>query len=561
MRPLIRSTITSAAFAAALLFALGACAQVPAYTEPSIAPDTGIAPAPLPQIVSQDGKHALLVDGKPFLILGMQANNSSNYPAMLPDVWAGVEDLGANTLQMPIAWEQVEPVEGEFDFSFLDTLVAEARERNVRLVLLWYGTWKNTSPGYVPSWVKLDNARFPRMVTAEGETHYVLSPNAESTFEADKRAFLEMMQHLKAIDPGHTVIMIQVQNESGSYRLVRDHSETAEAAFNGPVPDALLSRLGKPPGTWRDVFGPDADEYFQAWSVASYIGRMADAGREILDLPMYANAALRDPIDPQEPGSYASGGPTHNVIDIWKAAAPALDLLAPDIYIRESRKYTAALDHYDRADNPLFVAETGNNADTPRFFFSTLGKGGIGFSPFGLDYTGYSNYPLGAKLMSPEAIEPFAANYALVSGAASEWARLAYESGIWGVARPDDDSAQLLNLGDWTANIQYNEWQFGFSEWTWLASDPIDKEGRSNAGALIARIDGDTFLVTGRNVRVSFGIDGKTEGTNFIYDKVEEVRFENGEWKFVRLWNGDQVDYGLNLTDKPVTLRVSLATY
>ena len=141
--------------------------------------------APLPRVVSQDGRHALLVDGAPYLILGGQANNSSNYPAMLPEVWPTIRALHANTLEIPVAWEQVEPVEGRFDFSWLDALVPQARENNVRLILLWFGTWKNTGPAYMPEWVKSDTKRFPRMMTKDGKTHYV--PSAAQPQHAGSR--------------------------------------------------------------------------------------------------------------------------------------------------------------------------------------------------------------------------------------------------------------------------------------------------------------------------------------------------------------------------------------
>src|SRR5689334_10233549 len=153
--------------------------------------------APLPQVVSKDGRHALLVDGAPFLILGGQANNSSNYPAVLPAVWPTVKALHANTLEIPVAWEQIEPVEGKFDFSWLDALIPQARANGVRLDLLWFGTWKNTSGSYQPEWVKGDPKRFPRMVTKEGKTHYVLTPLSRATLEADKRAFVALMRHIR----------------------------------------------------------------------------------------------------------------------------------------------------------------------------------------------------------------------------------------------------------------------------------------------------------------------------------------------------------------------------
>src|SRR5688572_10857559 len=176
-----------------------------------------LAQSPLPRIVSANGRHMLEVDGRPFLMLGAQVNNSSNYPAMLPLVWPTIRAMHANTVEVPIAWEQVEPQEGRFDFTFLDALVREARENDVRLVLLWFATWKNTGPSYAPEWVKTDTSRFPRMINREGRTHYVLSPHGEETLAADRRAFVRLMEHIRDIDPENTIIMVQPQNEVGSY--------------------------------------------------------------------------------------------------------------------------------------------------------------------------------------------------------------------------------------------------------------------------------------------------------------------------------------------------------
>ncbi len=130
----------------------------------------------MPKIVGKDGRHALIVDGRPFLMLGAQVNNSpAIYAAALPQVWPVLDRIHANTIEIPVAWQQIEPEEGRFDFTFVQTLLDQARAHDKRVVLLWFATWKNTSPGYTPDWVKLDNSRFPRMKTRDGKDHYALT--------------------------------------------------------------------------------------------------------------------------------------------------------------------------------------------------------------------------------------------------------------------------------------------------------------------------------------------------------------------------------------------------
>ncbi len=287
---------------------------------------------------------------------------------------------------MPIYWEQFEPAQGHFDDSILLTLLAQARQHNLHLVLLWFGTWKNGSPHYTPAWVKLNNLKYPRVICSDGRVMDSLSPLFPATLEADRTAFAAFMRRLKVDDPQHTVLMVQVENETGTWGCVRDFSPAAQKLFAGPVPAELVAGLHKQPGTWQEVFGDNADEAFHAWYVAHFVGQVAAAGKAIDSLPMYANAALR-PVGHPRPGTYESGGPTDNVLDIWKIAAPDLDVLAPDIYDPAYSSYTYYLDHYSRPDNPLFIPETGNEPPYARYFFAVLGHGAFGFSPFGMDFT------------------------------------------------------------------------------------------------------------------------------------------------------------------------------
>jgi beta-galactosidase GanA len=527
-------------------------------------------PAPIPHLEHKDGRTALIVDGAPFVMLGAQAHNSSNYPLALKQVWPAIRDMHANTLEIPVAWEQIEPVEGKFDFSYVDTLLAQARQNKVRLVLLWFGTWKNTGPQYTPEWVKFDNQRFPRNVEKDGKTNYCLSPYGAETLKADKSAFVALMQHIKQADQAQqTVIMVQVENEVGTYELVRDFGARAQAAFEQDVPQAVLDHK-KPPvalapkGSWSQVYGPYADEYFHAWSVASYIEEIAKAGRAVYDLPMYVNNALRDPLAPMAPWkkNFASGGPTFDVIDIYKAAAPHIDLAAPDVYEPASNKVEATLALFQRPDNPLLVPEIGNAPGYARFAYAVLGRGALGFAPFGIDYANYSNFPLGAKATDKTMVEPFGQIYAAWRPMQRQWARWAYEGRTHGVAEGDDRAAQTVALNNWTATVSFREWQFGDKEWAIMGGQMPPDTDKPNGGVAIAQIGDNEFIVVGQHARLKFGGAGANTGKRTMFARVEEGQFDAaGKWIMERNWNGDQTDYGINLPASPVVLKVKMGAY
>src|SRR5271170_2145170 len=396
--------------------------------------DSASGDARMPRLVQRDGRYALMVDGGPYLVLGAQVNNSSAWEASMPKVWPAMEFLHVNTVEAPVYWERLEPAPNQFDYSQVDMLLAQAREHHVHLVLLWFGTWKNRSGHYTPDWMKVDNKEYPRVVNQQGRNVDSLSPHFASTLNADNKAFAALMRHLKTADPQHTVLMVQVENESGTWGSVRDYSPTAQKLFAAQVPATLLAAMHKQPGTWTAVFGDNADEYFHAWSVASFIDHVAAAGKAEYPLPMYVNAALRDPLQSGTKVSWESGGPTDDVLEIWKAAAPHVDAIGPDIYMPEYEKYTKVLDLYARPDNAMMVPETGNGSAYARYFFASLGHGAIIWAPFGMDRTGYSNDPTGGTRMSDEALQPFASNYELIGPMQRVVAKLNFEGKLQAVS-------------------------------------------------------------------------------------------------------------------------------
>ena len=509
----------------------------------------------MPQIIEKDGRHAFLVDGQPFFMLGGQAHNSSAWPGMMPQVWHAVKTMNANTLEIPIYWEQIEPQPGKFDFSLVDTLLKQGREHNVRLVLLWFATWKNGSSHYMPEWMKHDPVKYQVITGRNGQPVDSPSPHTQAGMEADARAFAAVMGHLKSADPQHTVIMVQVENEPGAWGSVRDYSSTAQKIFEGQVPAELLKptilkALNKPvvsKGTWQEVFGEDADEYFHAWYVAHYIGYVAATGKAVYPLPMYANAALRDPITNPKAGTYESGGPTDNVISIWKAAAPAIDLLAPDIYMAESEKALKVIDLYDRPDNALFVPEIGSGDQYVRYFYSVLSHGGIGFSPFGIDDNGQRE----TEEETTARLGPLAQEYTMAGPMMRELAKWSFEGKIKAVVEREDHAEQTIDLGSWQAIVS-----FGASGRRTVQTNehPIGK-------AMVVQLGENEFVLIGSLCHFTFKPLGANAGKAWQYLKVEEGRYEKGSFKLLRIRNGDETDWGgPRIGAVPAVLHTTLIT-
>ena len=529
----------------------------------------------MPEIIENNGRYALLVDGEPFFVFGGQSANSSTWPKMLPGVWNVIEGMHANTLEIPIYWEQFEPEPGKFDYSMIQMVLDQARERDVRLVLLWFATWKNGSNHYMPQWMKKAPQTYPNIIGKDGQPVDSPSPHATAAMEADAKAFAEFMAYLKEADPQHTVILVQVQNEPGSWGSVRDYSPAAQQLFEQSVPEALLqaellAQLNVPAGargTWEEVFGTHADEYFHAWSVARYIEYVAAAGKAVNPLPMYVNAALRDPLTNPPATHYESGGPTDNVIPIWKAAAPSIDFVAPDIYLRGDETVLKVIDLYARPDNALMVPETGGHL---KYLYKVI-ENGIGFAPFGID-TRWAGVANGGRTVDGGGVvdgggtvdgggavddlsDPLFMEYKLLAPMAGKLAQWSYEGRIQSVVEPEEGGqTKRIDLGNWEAVII-----FGRGQRLDLRQDPLP-ENRTGK-AMIIKLGEDEFMAVGTTCRFTFNPIRENEGKAWQYLEVTEGYYQNDEYQMIRILNGDETDWGgPYIGEKPTLLHFKLVT-
>lgn len=379
-----------------------------------------------PHLVKVGARYELMVDGKPFLILGGELMNSSSASAenMRP-VWPRIAAYHMNTVLTPLSWELIEPEEGTYDFKDVDGLISGARENHLHLVFLWLASWKNGMSSYSPIWVKKDSKRFPRAFSRAGQPLEVLSPIAGvATESADAKAFAALMRHICEVDgTTHTVLMMQVENEVGILGSSRDFSPLANQAYGEQVPAMLMSFLEvhrdtlspavrqlwqtsnfRKSGTWSEVFGGGeyCDELFMTWNYAHYIEGVVAAGKKEYALPMYVNAWEAQLVNPR-PGTYPTGGPNYRMLDVWRAAGKLIDFYSPDDYETE---FESVLPPYELPDNPLFIPETVPGEPANYNVYLALGKGSFGFSPFGIDHWADSYAELAHTYDALDAVAP-----------------------------------------------------------------------------------------------------------------------------------------------------------
>ena len=507
--------------------------------------------AGIPHLRRQGTATQLVVDGAPFLVLGGELGNSSaSSLEYLRPYWATLRSLHLNTVLAPVYWELIEPAEGRFNFATVDTLIRDARTSNMRLVLLWFGSWKNSMSSYAPAWVKTNQARFPRTEATRGQGQEILSPFSEANVEMDARAFAALLRHVRTVDgTRHTVLMVQVENEIGMIPEARDHSAAADSLFAQPVPRELVSYLqahhdslapelrarwdsagAKSAGEWETVFGRGlhTDELFMAWHFARYAQRVAAAGKAEYPLPMFVNAALIRP--GYLPGRYVSAGPLPHLIDVWRAAAPSIDMLSPDIYFPNFVEWTTK---YVRSGNPLFIPESRLSAESGVHALYAIGaRDAIGFSPFAIESVkDPERHPLGR---SYEMLSQLASVILAAQGRGTMTAVMpvvAFDGSL------NDSPQRLVVGGEFALTVTFEP----------AGADALNPAPR---GGLIIAIAPNEFIIAGSGIVVTFAPVSAGDPIAGILS-AHEGRYVNARWVPSRWLNGDQTHQGRHIRLEP----------
>ncbi|BCM93509.1 hypothetical protein IAD21_05400 [Abditibacteriota bacterium] len=479
----------------------------------------------------------LIVAGKPFLMLAGEVNNSSGSNIEYMDkTMKSLREANLNSVLVSVSWEIIEPREGVFDFSSVDELIRVARKNDLKLGLLWFAAWKNALSPYAPVWVIQDTKRFARVKNDKGQNTRILTPLCEATNKADAAAFAALMSHIKAIDRTEsTVLIAQVENEVGTLSQTRDLSDEANRQYASPVPDDLIQYMvkhkdsleielktawqnngSKTRGTWTEVFGPgdQTDLFFMAWAYSRYLNMVAQAGKKAYDIPLYANCWMPQPRpNPGKPGNYPSGGPILTVLDIWKAGAPSIDMLSPDLY---GGDFKDEAHFFHRSDNPLFIPETNTSEGPGTYAFAQ--EDAIGFSPFGIDNRGNitaREYALLRQLV------PVITKY---QGSGKM-------TGLYKTGGDDNTGRDFMLDDDVKISVRYSG---GFGG--------RDQNQSQTSYGIFIQTGENEFILAGYNLSVTASSTNPIKEV-WLKDAWEGTYDSNGQWKPIGLHNGDEAGF------------------
>lgn len=526
------------------------------------------------------------VNGKDFFTIGGQVNNSSPAnPAIMAKAFDTCEKLGLNTIAAPVHWELFEKEEGIFDFSQIDMLMDGARKHGLKLIVLWFGTWKNGNSHYVPEWVKLQKDRFWWTKTADGSEVRSLSPVCEATRNADAKAFQTLCAHIAADNADECVIGVQVENEPGLVGSVRDYSPEATKLFKAAAPADAADFAGKE-GTWEELFGFYSPEFFTAYYIAKYIDFVAAEGKKVLDLPMYINVWLGEMYAHIPGTNYPSGGAVCKTFSFWKHLVRHIDAIAPDVYLSDYKGVDELYKVYTGENNIFYIPES-SSAPLPMInSMRAIAEYGLcGLHTFGIDFFAAALDEDAKKAMLAAGGET-AKHARLLDEMVGAYRILEYSKPLieqyqgtgrlYAVGQYEGQANQVFDFGNYIGEVEFLNQE----------SEPINggnvrrMDNRHRAGAydgyrakgfIVDAGDG-VFYLTGDAYKLKlypkFTIEeltGSVHAGDFLntrtqgYLQVTEGEFDaDGKYQINVYRNGDEFDYGLWVTSDIGVLRVRM---
>ncbi|MDR1899759.1 MAG: DUF5597 domain-containing protein [Treponema sp.] len=458
----------------------------------------------MPHLEELNGRKALYVDGKPFIILGLQWDCDGCYtPEDMDPFFEHGKKMGLNTASLLLYWREIEPNEGEYHFEMLDHRIEMARKFNMKIVLVWFASFKNGDLTYAPDYIRADHKRFSKVIDKDGHVHTNhCCPTAAETHRRDELALIEVFNHLKKVDSDHTVIVFQIENETGIFGTDRCFCNTCSAEYAKFDYDAK--------------YGVRAGEFFSAKCIAEYCDSLTKTIKDIYPIPVYMNAWLNKMYKNEKAGiEYPSGGPIPPVLDIYFQTIKYIDFISPDIYQYGYKDFNYFCKVYTRKNNPLYVAEcaTGKGARTEKNVFYALGDyAAIGYDPWAINRCcpGFMTVPLVNTVdgrWSDEAYE-LHKSYKMIGDAMEPIVMAQNTSNLKIFVQEDGDNGVILQFGDVDAEVVYDH-------------------PHNAARGMIIRRSAEEFIVIGAGVNVSFSREG---GERVSVSSVESGAFEGDTW-------------------------------
>lgn len=518
--------------------------------------------------------------------VGLQAHNSSTGTPLMGKAIQAVKAYGGNCLEAPVYWYALEPEKDRYDMELVRGLIDEARVVQLKLIILWFGMSKNGHPNYAPEYVKLNPGRYRLAKGSDGAPVASLSPHCVETLERDRRAFEKLMEFLREYDrESRTVLAVQIENEMGFANTDMDYSDDVKELYRTQkFPEALREisledcgleslesqlqegEIKDELSVWKRKFGRHSHEAFSAWHHARYVEEIARAGKKVYQIPMLVNVMVGEQGYEETGRCYNGGSAAGRVLDIWKAGAPSLDLICPDIYNQNRREYTRICNCYDRQDNPLFIPESpiGGEANAMNALVAVADYGAVGVCCFGAEHA------LDREGRLTEQCHDMAVTMRTISNMIPLLIRYRKTGKIHGIAQEEFETRRYIRLAEYHVVANFTRsmpTHLGYTQ------EPEDEAGRDKTKirgrALLIQTGEHEFFAGGAGVAFDFIKRPKAEDEdsyihlssrqasqlNFL--SVEEGHFEDDMWvtDFVR--NGDETNFSQYVLDGQV-IRIRL---